>query len=105
MLFEDMLNWVVEYYSGAVTECILWDFSEADLSELTNDELRQIVLEVRKRSIDRTGGKTALVFQRDLDFGIGRVFGSFSEIEDMPFEYRSFRNITEAKKWIGVCTD
>ncbi len=99
---EDILNWVLEYYSGNSTKFILWDFTEADLSNITSEEFRGIASEVKKRSEIRMDGKTALVFGRDLEFGLGRMFQAFSEIEGVLFEYMSFRDIVEARKWLDV---
>ena len=99
---EDFLNWVADYYSGAVTEFILWDFSKADLSGITNEEFRNILKEVKKISHKRKGGKTAFVSKNDLGFGLGRMFEILAGIEDIQFEYMNFRSVSEARKWLGV---
>ena len=98
----DLINWVKDYYSGVVTELILWDFSEADISKITNDELKELIQVVRKTAIKRNGGKTALVFSKNIGYGLGRMYGALSEIEGIPFEYRSFRDIKDAEKWLGI---
>ena len=98
----DLINWVKDYYSGVVSKLMLWDFNEADVSKITNDELKKIILEIKKTATMRNGGKTALVFSKNIGFGMGRMYGAFSEIEGIPFEYRSFRNIEDAKTWLGV---
>ena len=99
---DELLDWVRNYYLGAVTELILWDFSKADISKITNEELRKIANEVKKVSNTRAGGKTALVFSQDIGFGLGRMYEAFSRISSMPFEYRTFRSISEAKDWLGI---
>lgn len=99
---EDLLNWISSYYSGITTKYILWDFNEADLSNITTEEIRKIAKEVKKKSDIRAGGKTALVFNGDLDFGLGRMYEAFAEIEGIKFESMSFQNIAEARKWLGV---
>ena len=99
---DELLDWVRDYYSGAVTELILWDFSKADISKITNEEFQKIANEVKKVSNTRAGGKTALVFSQDIGFGLGRMYETFSDISNMPFGYRSFRSISEAKHWLGI---
>ena len=100
--YEEFLKWIANYYSGNVTELILWDLSEADLSKITSREFRKIVEKVKKQSHKRAGGKTAFVFTKDLGFGLGRMFGTLAEVEEVQFEYRTFRSISKAKEWLGV---
>ena len=100
--YKDFLGWAENYYSGAVTEFILWDFTEADFSKITSDDLRDLVQVAKKYSYKRAGGKTAFVSNENLSFGLGRMFEMLSEVEDIQFEYKSFRIMTEAKEWLGV---
>lgn len=86
--YEDLSSSINDYYSGPVTQLNLWNFSGADLSKITSDEIMKIINLV-KMVIDRSGaranGKTALVFSKDIGFGLGRMFGALSEIEDIQF--------------------
>jgi len=100
--YDDLLSWITNYYSGSVTKYILWDFTEADLSPITTNQFQNIAEMVKSRSDLRKGGKSALVFSRDLEFGLGRMFEMFSQVEGTEFEFRSFRSLTEAKEWMGV---
>ena len=71
----------------------LWslDYSFAEIAE-----------KMSRISQVRRGGKTAFVYDRPLEYGIGRMFQSFSEMADMPFEVQSFQSFEEAKAWLGV---
>ena len=99
---EELLIWVSDYYSEITTKLILWDFNEADLSSITSEEFMEIAREVKNRSDLRVEGKTAFVFNSDLGFGLGRMFQAFSEIEGTQFEFMSFCDVVEAKKWLGL---
>jgi hypothetical protein len=50
----------------------------------------------------RKGGRSALVLSKDVGYGIGRMYGALSEIENIPYEIRSFRDIKDAREWLGV---
>ena len=100
--YDELLNWVIDYYSGTVTKLILWDFREANISLITPSEYRNIAVEVKNRSSERIGGKTAFVFSTDAGFGLGRMTEIYGEIEGIQFEVNSFRSISEAKEWLGV---
>jgi hypothetical protein len=102
ILIDDLSAWVTEYYGGTVTEFVLWDFTEADLSKITTGEFIKLVELVKNKSNLREGGKTPLVFKKDSGFGLGRMFEVYSELEGMKFEFMSFRSMKKARKWLGV---
>lgn len=81
---------------------ILWDLTKADLAGLSTDEVKGLAQRTRQISDVRKGGKTALVFDKALEYGIGRMFEAYSDIADMPFEFKAFQNIDEAREWLGV---
>lgn len=99
---QEMFDWLNNYYAGKVTKFILWDFAQADLSALKTEELRAFAAEARLRARSRKGGKTALVFSRDSNFGLGRLFEALAEMEAVPFEVRSFRSMKKARSWLGL---
>ncbi len=99
---DDLLEWGNSYYEGQITSLILWDVTKADLSGLQSDKLRKIAEIMSRISEARRGGKTAFVYDNPLEFGIGRMFQAYSEMEDMPFQVQSFRSFHEARKWLGV---
>ncbi len=99
---ENGINMIEAYYAGKVTKYTLWDFSQSTSSVITNSELRKIIKIIKKHADLRRGGKSALVFNKLLDFGLGRMFETFAQIEDMPFELRSFRNMEKALEWLGI---
>ncbi len=99
---DDLLDWGNNYYEGQITSLILWDVTNADLSSLQADQLREIAENMSRISEVRKGGKTAFVYDKPLEYGIGRMFQAYSEMEDMPFEVQSFQSFDEAKAWLGV---
>ena len=49
-------------------------------------------------------GRTAIVAPRDLDYGIGRMFEVYADIERLTVKFVTFRSMVEAKVWLGVDT-
>jgi len=103
--YDNFMNWINDYYSGAITKYVLWDFTEADVSGITSKEYEKIAAFVKIKSDQKggkKGGKSALVHSQDVGFGLGRMFEVFSRMEGIEFEFKSFRSINEAKKWLGL---
>ena len=99
---DDLRDWGVRYYQGQTTALVLWDVTQADLSAVEGDQLREIAGVLKRISEVRRGGKTAFVYDKPLEYGIGRMFQSYSEMENMPFEVQAFRSFDDAMEWLGV---
>ena len=95
---QEILDKLDIYYQDKPTSLILWDFTNATWSGISSNELHKTVVKAKKYS--RPGGKTALVFSKDSDFGIGRMLEALAEIEDYDYEFRSFRRLKDAYKWL-----
>lgn len=97
---KEILDKLEIYYQGSPTKRIIWDLSKATWASITSDDLRRTVTVAKKYS--RKGGKTAWVFSKDVDFGIGRMLEVFGEFEKYDYVFSSFRNMEEAKKWLDL---
>lgn len=102
MTADDFRQWTKSYYTGTVTQFVLWDITEADLSDLEAADLREDAMHTKDLADVRKGGKTAIATGNDLEYGMSRMLETFYGIEDIPFEVQIFRSIDEAKKWLGV---
>jgi len=94
---QDFLEILETYYHGKPTTLILWDFTNATDSNISDNELRKTAVKAKKHS--RIGGKSALVFSKDMDLRISRILLA---LEGPEHEFVSFRNIEDAEKWLGI---
>lgn len=99
---QDISDVLDRYYSGTVTKLILWDTTFADLSSWKSDEVISLARKVKSHSHLRKGGKTAMVLNRDVDYGITRMYQAYAEIEKIDFELQTFRDMNDAKQWLGI---
>lgn len=97
---SDFSSWAANYISRGATGLILWDLLGADMSGLSSDEIRRIV--TRSKGFVPKGAKTAFVFKRPCDFGVGRMIEAYSELDELPSKLRAFRSLADAKKWLGI---
>ena len=99
---EYLFEWLFENYGKIRTMFVLWDLREAEVPEITTEQIRKMVHLVKNNSHIRAGGKSAMIASQDLEFGFSRMLQSLLEIEDIPIELQIFRTIEEAKEWFGI---
>ena len=97
---QELMEFMAEIYSGNVTTRILLDFREADISVVSSDELMDIAKAVSEKLAGAPQGRSAIVVSSDPEYGIGRMFESYAQIAKIGREYRSFRDMSEARAWL-----
>jgi hypothetical protein len=99
---DDFHRLIREYYSGPLTANILLDINEADLSAFHSNDIAVLAGHTKQVSEAHRDGKIAVVANKSLEYGLGRMFGAYMEAEGTPFEVESFRNHAEALDWFGM---
>lgn len=99
---DEIIECALEYYEKQPTKLVLWDASFGSVHNITSGEFRRIARAMKRLTSMRAGGKTAFVGEYDVDFGMGRMYETYSEIEQLPVVYRTFRSRDEAERWLGI---
>ena len=88
-------------YQGTPSLHAMWDFTEADLSPRSPDDIRGIARRVKDTSHSRAGGKTALVFSTEMLTTMGPLLESIAEIEVPDAKIKIFNDLGAGLAWIG----
>ena len=96
---EDIVNYLKENVSKWKKDPVIWDYSDADVSKIRADDFEKMVKGEKSIAEIRAGAKCALVGGKDIQYGMLRVFTTFTEIDEYPLKVKVFRNINEAKEW------
>jgi len=99
---DEIIEKVIVYYTEHPTKLVLWAMADAFTSGISTGEIEKIILTAKKYSGSRKEGKTAIVGPKEIDYGLGRMYQTFSELEGLPYEYMVFKELEEAKDWLGV---
>ena len=94
----ELHSYFEDYFQGERANMVLWDIINGEMSGLTVEGIRSDVL--KGRHLTRKGDRTAFVFSRDVDFGIGRILHAYSNFEGSVASIKIFRDINEAKNWL-----
>lgn len=95
---DRMVRSMVERRSGVT----LWDLRSADLSALTLTELRELVYELYPVFSSGEGGRTAMLCDSDLAYGVCRVYGALQSLQGVPVEHAVFRDAEAALRWLDA---
>jgi hypothetical protein len=81
----------------------IFDLREVGSYEINGDDVRMVVEYVRTTGDRFKGGKVAYVANRDMPYGMGRMFSFFAE--DLGINIQVFRDLDEACSWLGISSD
>jgi hypothetical protein len=70
------------------------------LSDSKNWELEKILFEAKEIAKATKGGKRAIVAPTDLQFGIARMYETFTEVYKHSVPHKVFRSKDEAMEWL-----
>jgi len=97
---DEILKYSSTHYDKTPTQLVLWDATQGSVSNIGINDFRRIAFDIKKNTIKRAGGKTALVGKFDIDFGSARMYEVFAESEGIPITYKAFRDVDDAMTWL-----
>ena len=77
---------------------VLWDLENASWNIMSASQLLSLLDTARQ--LDLPGHKTAFLFLSDVDFGMGRVWQSYTEVQRFQTRYQAFKDRNQALKWL-----
>lgn len=100
---DDIISALKDFYHNRVTTYLIWDLNKGGNPELSQNDIKRIIdFSIEYGSL-RKNGKSAIVTDSDLYYGLSRVFEVHSEMEtDLSLVFLVFRNVEEAIDWFGI---
>jgi len=99
--FEEIIDLVDLTYSSEITLNILIDLTCADTKSLTSEQIAKISDHSKKYSHLRSEGKTAYIVNKDLDYGLARMYQIHTELKGHHEAHGVFRSLEEAISWLN----
>jgi len=97
---EEVCQAAVAFVRDAPSELALWDFTQADFSSLPTGGVGEVFDVVFPFVENRMGGRSALVFNSTVGFGLGRMAEALGDLRDYPCEIRAFWDTDDALRWL-----
>lgn len=94
--YQEMLDW--DMWKPGID--IIWDCRQCSLSGLDQKGLEDIGKMTAKYEKIRGPGRAAWVVEKDVDFGISRMF-EMGTAENLIFNFHVFRSLEAAENWLS----
>ena len=98
---EEIEKAIADFYAGTITKNVLWDLEKGNFELISNDDIQDLVNIPRSHQLTRKGGKTAIVADKDLAYGMARIYEARSQLDTLPFDTKVFRTLEEAYQWLN----
>lgn len=90
-----------EFHENHPTPLVLWDCRDADFSSLSLRDLSGLFTAISPLVKVRSGGKTAILVNSQVGFGIGRWAATLAELAGFNHPIRPFLSHEAAIEWLS----
>ena len=97
----EMADHIMAFLTGEPTQRVLWDIRAGSVTSLSIIDVMWLINRAKPFADRRRGGRTAIVCAQALDYAVSRMFQSFAEAMQIPFEIAVFRSYEEARRWLN----
>ena len=99
--FDEIMSAVSSFYESEPTKNVICDLQKVTEVPFYSEEIESIANNPARTRGMRPGGKTAIVTQNNMVYGIARMFQIHSELKDIPYSVKIFHTIKEANEWLN----
>jgi len=97
---DEFIQTLQAYINDNPTTYEIYDARELNGTRFSTDEVKHLAKFLQNRHAKRVpGSKTAIVVDRDIDFGLSRMISMMTD-QTMPYRIEVFRSMEAAKKWL-----
>jgi hypothetical protein len=93
------------YLSDIPTNKVLWNFCEADGSEIPTADFRKFHSKIARLPNIPKDRKVAVVVSSAIGFGLSRLSAAYAESAGTGARYSTFRSLEDAMQWLEQSDD
>ncbi len=98
---DEVIGEISAFYKGDFTNHTMWDLTDADVTDLTREEIEKIVSHAKDFGHLRDNGKTAFIMPSALKYGLGRMYDSMAQVLSHPITHGVFKVYDDAVDWVN----
>lgn len=100
LTFPEIRDKMVDFSAGSIKSRVLCDLTRATVADLTTSEIEEIIKLIGQKVNGAKGAKSAIVVHGSVDYGLARMFSTFSELAGLPVQVKVFRTTEIAREWL-----
>lgn len=102
LTFQEICNKMVDFGSGRLKSRVLCDLTRATVADLKTCEIEEIIKRISLKVNGARGARSAIVVHNSVDYGLARMFSTFSELAGLPVQVKVFRTREVATEWLSA---
>jgi len=99
---SELRNTLTAFYESDPSLNTIWDFSGADLAELTAEKISELAGFLKNTSHSRAGGRSALIFSHEQLTSMSDRLENVAEFHIEDATIKIFDTIDKARHWIDT---
>lgn len=101
LTFPEIRDKMMVLSTGVLKSRVLCDLTRATVADLTTGEIEEIIKLIGQKVNSARGAKSAIVVHGSVDYGLARMFSTFSELAGLPVQVKVFRTTEIAREWLS----
>lgn len=101
LTFPEIREKMVDFSAGHMKSRVLCDLTRATVADLTTGEIEEIIKLIGQKVNSANSAKSAIVVHGSVDYGLARMFSTFSELAGLPVKVKVFRTTEVAREWLS----
>jgi len=101
LTFPEIRDKMVDFSASRIKSRVLCDLTRATVADLTTSEIEEIIKLIGQKVNGAKGAKSAIVVHGSVDYGLARMFSTFSELAGLPVQVKVFRTTEVAREWLS----
>ncbi|MFT5233577.1 MAG: hypothetical protein ACI9UK_001161 [Candidatus Krumholzibacteriia bacterium] len=98
---SELKNTLTAFYESEPTLNTIWDFSNADLAEITAEKISELAAYLKNASHSRAGGRSALIYSMKQLSEMSERLSNLAELEIEDATIKVFDTMDKARHWIS----
>ncbi len=102
LTFQEIRSKMADFGAGMLKSRVLCDLTRATVADLKTSEIEEIIKLIGLRVNGVRAAKSAIVVHGSVDYGLARLFSTFSELAGLPVQVKVFRTKEVAREWLSA---
>ena len=97
---DDIIDAFSYHYVHNPTRFVIWDLKQGSIAGINEADFQRIAQAALAVAKYRAGGKTCYIGDKNINYGLSRMYTQIAEMAQMPVQYGVERSMEGARNWL-----